>query len=210
MFIGHYGLGMGAKKLAPQTSLGTLLLATNWIDLIWPFFLLLGWESVKIVPGITKLTPFDFHYPYSHSLSAVVGWALLLGGIHFFFKKNIKAAIVIGLLVVSHWFLDFWVHRPDMPLFINGGPFLGLGFWNSWTITLLSEFTVYSIGLAMFLNTKRKPNRWFWALATILPIFYIVFMFSPPPPNQMAVALTGFTQWLIVGWGYLADRDISK
>jgi len=207
MFIGHYGLGLAAKKFSPRTSLGTFLLATNWIDLIWPFFLLMGVESVKIVPGITKLTPFDFHYPYSHSLSAVMGWALLLGGIHFLFKKNMKAAVVISFLVVSHWFLDFWVHRPDLPLFINGGPLYGLGFWNSWSITLLSEFTVYMVGLALFLNASKKPNRWFWALATLLPLFYLAFIFSPAPPNQTAVALSGLSQWLIVGWGYLADRN---
>lgn len=206
MFIGHYGLGLGAKKLAPKTSLGTFLLATNWIDLIWPFFLLLGLESVKIVPGITKLTPFDFHYPYTHSLIAVIGWALLFGAVHFFFKKNIRAAVVLGLLVTSHWFLDFWVHRPDLPLLIDGSYKMGLGFWNSWTITLLSEFTLYLGGLAFFLNTNKKPNRWFWALTILLPLFYLAFMFSPSPPNQTAVAVSGLFQWLIVGWGYLADR----
>jgi hypothetical protein len=209
MFIGHYGLGMAAKKLAPKTSLGTFFLATNWLDLIWPFFLLLGLESVKIVPGITKLTPFDFHYPYTHSLICVLGWAILLGGINFLIRKNIKTAFIIGLLVSSHWFLDFWVHRPDMPLLMNG-PMLGLGFWNSWTITLLSEFTVYMVGLAVYLNVRKKPSRWFWALALILPVIYLGFMFSPPPPNQLAVAISGLSQWLMVGWGYLADRDNPK
>jgi len=45
-------------------------------DLLWPVFLLLGWEQVSIVPGITRVTPLDFiSYPYSHSLVAQLAWA---------------------------------------------------------------------------------------------------------------------------------------
>jgi hypothetical protein len=87
------------------------------------------------------------------------------------------------------------------------GPMYGLGFWNSWTITLLSEFTLYMVGLSLFLNTRKKPSRGLWALIIVLPMFYLGFMFSPPPPNQLAVAISGLCQWLIVGWGYLADRN---
>lgn len=80
MFIGHYAAGLAAKAVAPRTSLGTLLLAAGFIDLLWPVFLLLGLERVRIAPGITAATPLDFeHYPLSHSLLAVTGWAVGLG-----------------------------------------------------------------------------------------------------------------------------------
>jgi len=36
MFIGHYAVGFGAKRFAPRVSLGTLLLAAQFIDLLWP------------------------------------------------------------------------------------------------------------------------------------------------------------------------------
>ena len=79
MFIGHFGVGLAAKPAAKQTSLGTLFLASQFIDLLWPTLLLLGLESVKIVPGATKLTPLEFvHYPISHSLVAVVVWQFSL------------------------------------------------------------------------------------------------------------------------------------
>jgi len=42
MFIGHYALGLAAKRLAPRTSLGTLFVAPTLADLLWPVFLLLG------------------------------------------------------------------------------------------------------------------------------------------------------------------------
>jgi len=57
MFIGHFGVGFGAKSLAPKVSLGTLFLAAQFIDLLWPSLLLLGLEQVRIAPGATTVTP---------------------------------------------------------------------------------------------------------------------------------------------------------
>jgi hypothetical protein len=82
MFIGHFGVALGAKRIAPQASLGTLILAAQFLDLLWPVFLLLGWEHVRIAPGITKVSPFDFtDYPLSHSLLMVAGWSVLLSAV---------------------------------------------------------------------------------------------------------------------------------
>jgi len=48
VFIGHFALGFAAKRVAPQTSLGTLFLAAQFVDLLWPTLLLLGVERVAI------------------------------------------------------------------------------------------------------------------------------------------------------------------
>jgi hypothetical protein len=78
MFIGHFGVAMAAKKVAPRPSLGTLVLAAQLADGVWPIFLLLGWETVTIAPSITPVTPLDFtSYPYTHSLLADAMWAAL-------------------------------------------------------------------------------------------------------------------------------------
>ena len=82
MFIGHFGVALAAKKLAPRTSLGALVLAVQFADLLWPILLLAGIEHVEIVPGITKVSPFDFtDYPISHSLLMLFVWSLVVGGI---------------------------------------------------------------------------------------------------------------------------------
>jgi hypothetical protein len=66
MFIGHFGVAFAAKRLVPRTSLATLILAAQFLDFLWPIFLVLGFEHVRIVPGITKVQPFDFYdYPFS-------------------------------------------------------------------------------------------------------------------------------------------------
>jgi hypothetical protein len=68
MFIGHFAVGLAAKKATPKVSLGTLFIAAQFLDLIWPIFLLLGIETVKIVPGTTAFLRLDLHdYPFSHA-----------------------------------------------------------------------------------------------------------------------------------------------
>src|SRR5690349_11231701 len=78
MFLGHFGLALTMKRVAPRPSLGTTIMAAQWADGIWPVFVLLGLERVHIAPGITAVTPLDFvSYPYSHSLLADLVWAAL-------------------------------------------------------------------------------------------------------------------------------------
>ena len=60
MFIGHYAVAFAAKRAAPVASLGTLFLACELVDGIWPAFLLLGIERVEISSGDTAFTPLAF------------------------------------------------------------------------------------------------------------------------------------------------------
>ncbi len=84
MFIGHFGVALAAKKIAPRTSLGTLILSAQFLDLLWPIFLLSGLEHVRIAPGITKMSPLEFtDYPYSHSLMMTLLWSVVVGGVYY-------------------------------------------------------------------------------------------------------------------------------
>jgi hypothetical protein len=79
MFIGHFAVGFAAKKFAPRTSMAFLLAARLFLDMLWPIFVLAGWEQVRIDPGDTRYTLLDFvHYPWSHSLLMSIVWATLL------------------------------------------------------------------------------------------------------------------------------------
>ena len=128
MFVGHFGVGFAGKTVAPRASLGTLFLAAQFVDLLWPTLLTLGIERVAIQPGITVVTPFDFvYYPISHSLLTVVGWALLFAVLYYAMRRYPRGAIVVGVLVVSHWLLDAVMHRPDLPLYPGGEARIGLG-----------------------------------------------------------------------------------
>src|SRR5688572_12978797 len=137
MFIGHFALGMAAKKVEPSVSLGTLFLAAQFLDLLWPTLLLMDVEHVLIEPGISTVTPLAFtDYPISHSLLAVLGWSLAFVAIYYLITNNKRASLLLGGLVLSHWILDAIVHIPDLPLYPGESPKIGLGLWNSFPLTL--------------------------------------------------------------------------
>src|SRR5688572_12493051 len=117
MLLGHYGVAFAAKSAAPRASLGTLNLAAQFLDELWPIFVLLGLEQVRVSPGLMAANPLDFvHYPITHSLVGAIGWSVLLGLIYHAMRRNRRGAVVVGLLVLSHWLLDLPMHRPDLPL----------------------------------------------------------------------------------------------
>jgi hypothetical protein len=107
VFVGHFAVALGAKKAAPRVPLGTLVIAAQFLDLLWPILLLAGIEHVRIVPGIMAATSLEFvDYPISHSLLAVLGWGLLIEGLYWAVRRLAFAAWVLGAAVVSHWVLD--------------------------------------------------------------------------------------------------------
>src|SRR5438046_4795426 len=114
MFIGHYAVGLASKKLAPRASLGALIAAPILLDLLWPIFLLLGWEQVSIVPSSNPFLRLQFDsYPISHGLVAVVGWATLFASLYFGFTRYATGSIVIWFTIFSHLLLVFIVRRLD-------------------------------------------------------------------------------------------------
>lgn len=212
MFIGHFAVGLGAKSIQPRISLGTLFIASQFIDLLWPLLLQLGVERVRIDPGNTATTPLDFvHYPVSHSLLTVVGWGLLLGFLYKVLRSDTRGGILVGLLVVSHWVLDLIVHRPDLPLYPGDAPMVGLGLWNSVPATLIVEGLFLIAGIYLYLRTTTHKNKkglyGFWGLVGFLILINISNLLGPPPPSESALAWVGHLQWLFVAWAYWVDHN---
>jgi hypothetical protein len=206
MFIGHFALGFAAKRAAPRVSLAGLGAAAQIADLLWPVFLAVGIEQVRIDPGNTAVTPLDFvSYPYSHSLLLLVVWGILFAALMVRLKPDAthsaaprpyvasafrRTFVLIVALVVSHWFLDWITHRPDMPLY-PGGPKFGLGLWNSVAATVAIETAMYVAGLWIYIRSTHARDgigRWgFWALAAFLPVVYVANILGPPPPTVSAL-----------------------
>lgn len=214
MFIGHFGLGLAAKKLDNRPSLGTFFFASQFIDLLWPIFLLVGLEKVLIDPGNTAFTPLNFiYYPFSHSFFGVLIWSILFGGIYFAIRKNLKSALVLGFLVMSHWILDLITHRPDLPLFPWDELKVGLGLWNSVILTLIVEGLIFVAGAYLYIRTTRAQNKrgsiGLWSLLIFLVLIYIFNVFGSPPPSEEPIAFVGLSLWLLVAWGYWIDRNRS-
>jgi membrane-bound metal-dependent hydrolase YbcI (DUF457 family) len=211
MFLGHYGLGLAAKRVAPRTSLGTLWIAAQFLDLIWPIFLFTGIERVSIDPGNTAVTPLDFvSYPFSHSLLAAAGWSLLLAGIYWLVRRDANGTAIIGLLVMSHWVLDAIAHRPDLPLYPGSDRMAGLGLWDSWRATLLVEAVIFVWGVAVYRHATRARDAVgmyaFRTLIFLMALLYVASLAGPPPPSSQDVAIIGLSQWLLILWAYWVDH----
>lgn len=211
MFLGHYAVALGAKRAAPKTSLGTLVMASQFIDLLWPILLLTGIEHVRLSPGNTVVTPLDFHdYPISHSFTGVVVWSLVVGGGYWAIRRSWKSALVVGLAVISHWLLDLIVHRPDLPLTFGGDTHVGFGVWNSLPLTLVSELGLIAAGTLVYLRSTQPRDRigsiGFAAMLVVLVGIYLANVFGPPPPDVGMIAVAGNASWLFVLWAAWVDR----
>jgi hypothetical protein len=211
MFLGHYAAALLAKRAVPAAPLGAFVAAALLPDLVWPIFLLLGWERVEIAPGATAFTPLAFvHYPWSHSLVAVVGWAFAAGAAARLRRRPLAVAGALAVLVVSHWVLDFITHRPDMPLYPGGAKY-GLSLWNSAAATIAVETVLYAAGIAIYLSATTARDaigRWaFAALAALLGIIYVANIFGGPPPSVTAITIAGLAgTCILTAWAWWADR----
>jgi hypothetical protein len=100
MFLGHFAVAFAAKPLVPRASLALLIVAAQLADVLWPIFVALGLEEVRIAPGDTAFTPLEFvSYPYSHSLMMVIVWGALLGVI----------TALLGSILIAAW--AWWIDR---------------------------------------------------------------------------------------------------
>jgi membrane-bound metal-dependent hydrolase YbcI (DUF457 family) len=211
MLLGHYGVAMGAKRAVPAMSLGTLVLAAQLADEFWGPLLLLGVERVRIVPGLMAANPLDFtHYPFTHSLAADLLWGALFGLGYWAIRRYRRGAWVVGAAVVSHWFLDVIVHRPDLPLWPGSAVRVGLGAWRSIPLTLLLDGGLFLVGLWIYARStvaRDRTGRWaLWGFAGLLGAIFLGAMFGPPPPDVHTVAISALGLWLFVPWAYWIDR----
>ena len=213
MFIGHFAVGLAAKRAAPQTSLGLLITAPVLADLLWPAFLLLGWEHVGINPDGPPFLRFDFlDYPYSHSLLMDCVWAALFAGGYYAVTRYGPGALMIAIGVVSHWVLDVLTHVPDVPLTPAATSLkVGLGLWHSVPGTLAVEIAMFAIGSAVYLRATRGRDavgRYaVGAMIVVLFLLYILSVSAPPPPNVRALGIGGLVFGaLFPVWAWWGDR----
>ena len=212
MFIGHYALALGAKRVAPGVSLGTLFFACQLADLLWPTFLVLGLESVEIDPGNTLMTPLNFvSYPYSHSLVMLLVWSMVIALLYRAIRGARPISIAtVGVLVFSHFVLDWITHRPDLPITIGGTTKVGLGLWNYPGTTLAVESVMFIGGALFYAMATRARDRigqaGFYALVATLVAIYFANLYGPPPPSTGAIAVAGHLLWLFVFWAAWVDR----
>lgn len=214
MLIGHYAAAFVGKRVTVRPSLGWLFAACQLPDLIWPILVLARVERVSIDPGNTAFTPLSFdHYPWTHSLAMCVVWGIALGAVYFRLRKDRRGAVLIGVLVVSHWFLDVLTHHPDLPIIPGNATRVGLGLWNDVPATMAIETLFYVGAVALYATMTTALDRvgsvGFWVLVAFLLGTYLANAFGPPPPNTMMVATSALLLWVLVPIAAWVDRHRS-
>ena len=163
---GHLGIALAAKPAAPKAPLWVLLVASEALDLLCFGFVAMGVEDfgvshTDLTDGLKVLVPGSI--PWSHGLFMSVVWSVLAAAIAHLIYHDRRTSVIIGLVVFSHWVLDFIVHPGELPLLFKGSPTVGLGLWTSGRGLIVSgilEFCLLAGGIAIYLVTrKRKPLR---------------------------------------------------
>ena len=214
MFVGHLAVALGAKRVEPKVPLGATVAAAFALDLVWPIMLLAGIEVVRINPGDTAFTNLAFDsYPWTHSLAMVVGWAVLGAMVGRGLFGSWRAAGMIGVLVLSHWVLDWVTHRPDLPLW-PGGPMSGLGLWNSIPGTIIVEAGLLAGGLWLYRSVSESGDRIGTIALSVLVgltgLMWVSQPWAPIPGSSAAVAWGALILWILPPWATVKSRVVCK
>lgn len=184
MFIGHFAPAFVAAAVSPERPrLATMFVAAQLVD--WGFFALaaFGIEHMRIDPKASVMVPFDLYdMPYTHSLLGTAIWAAAMLGIIALRERSLITGALAGVVVLSHWLLDWLVHVPDLT--IDGTPpKLGLGLWNFPWIAVPLELGLTAAAFAFYLRRTRGPAGPPLVLGGVLLAFQLVNWLAPHPDS---------------------------
>ncbi len=200
MFIGHYGPSFALRRKA-GIPLWVLFLAVQFVDVLWAVLVMAGVEGVRLIEGFTASSPLDLYYmPYTHSLTASISWALIVGWLGSFVWGR-RGGVVIGVCVLSHWILDLPVHVADLPLWGNEYK-VGFGLWNRPVIAFVLEAGVLLGSVAIYARSaRRKLAIWIFAFVMLGIQYSNIVLPFPESPTQFALmALSSYFGLAAAAW----------
>ena len=162
--LAHLGIGLATKRFAPQIPLWALLISSMVLDIL-SFFLILAiwithglfmsvvWSIIAML--VTALTTIRIKSNKGQDkIENLTIWR----------AEILHISVIIGLLVFSHWVLDFigWpmnVILPNatgVPLLFDDAVNIGLGVYSTWFGALLMDIGVFVVGLAVYFHYLKK------------------------------------------------------
>jgi membrane-bound metal-dependent hydrolase YbcI (DUF457 family) len=159
MIAGHFGFAAMVKSRERRTPLWALMLATVWLDIVFVPLFSTHIETIEFVPG--KHGGYGaaiIHANYTHSLLGALVLSAILGAA-FLWRWDRRSCVVVALVAFSHWVLDLFVHRADMPILPgNAGhlPLLGFGMWRSPLLVAAVECALVMAGAWLYWRAARS------------------------------------------------------
>lgn len=154
---GHFAIAFASKKYAMKLNVFLLLFASFFIDIAYFISDALGGEI-------------DGQLTFSHSFAAAIVFAVIFYGGTLIFTHNHKLGYVLGLVVFSHWILDFivWDNLAWLP---RSAQNIGLGLYtvvgvdaahaklNFATVFATSlELAMLIIGIVIYVRARKKQK----------------------------------------------------
>jgi hypothetical protein len=162
VIAGHFGLAAGVKAREQTVPLWALMLATQWLDVVFVPLFVAHVERIDVIGGgAPGYGNGIIHADYTHSLVGAVVLSLLFA-LPAAWRWGRRAAAVLGAVVFSHWVLDLLVHRHDMPLLPGapaGTPLFGLGLWRWPLVTAAAELALVLWGSVSYLRAALAAAR---------------------------------------------------
>ena len=186
MFVGHYAAAFAAKAIEPKAPMWALIGAAQLVDIGWAVFIMTGIERASIDPSLPGSPLVLEHMPWTHSLPMAFAWsvgAAIL--VRLLLRLPVWASIVVGLTVLSHWALDWLVHRPDLELWI-GGDKVGLALWNYPVPEQALGVGLLGVAAAMWVATRKTLNQKAWPAIAFLALLIGVQILPMLMPGQPA------------------------
>lgn len=213
MLVGHFGLGLAAKRIEPSLSLGTLIFAAMLADVLAFILVAAGIERFRIVDNVQRNRFFGENILYSHSLLMDILWAALLAGTYLLWRRHSRTAWILFAAVVSHWVLDAISHRPDMRFGPGIPGAVGLGLWNSIPATLIVEGGIWLLAIILYVRATHAIARSgiyaFWIGVALLTLAWLANISAPPSSqgSAIATALPSLVFFgLAIAWAYWMNR----
>ncbi len=175
MFIGHYGLGYVVKKKEQKLPLWLIFVAVQLLDLIAFILVLLGIEKASYNPSDNPFFRNYLELPLSHSLIGAIIISLIVFAI-FWVKDKKRWAWILGLCVLSHWFIDLIVHTKDLPI-LFGTYNVGFGLWNFPYFAFSLEILFVIFGWLLI----KKRNIFSYILLFLMLAGFTGMIFSEEP-----------------------------
>jgi len=148
----HIGIAFIMGAVVPNVPLWALLVATEFIDLICIIFCILGIEKMPTKENAPIA-------PYSHGLFMALIWTLIASLFTWIISSDIFTTTIIGVVVFSHWVLDFiaspmtyaYPNDTGKPIFFQNSRKIGLGLWSSKTAVIIGEYVVTLLGFIIYI-----------------------------------------------------------
>ncbi|HEV7731837.1 MAG TPA: hypothetical protein VGR62_06730 [Candidatus Binatia bacterium] len=201
MLAGHYAASFAGKRAEPRVPLWVLFLAAQLVDILWAVFVLVGVERASLDFSLPSNALVAEYMPYTHSLLGTAVIATIAALVVWRWLGSWRGALVVGLVVTSHWFLDLPMHRPDLTL-TGAGPKLG---WQLWNYPLLAHGFELGVLMLSWLLLPDRRRGWAVILLLVLVVVQLYAILAPPPPTvtQMVLsllvvylAIVGLAAWL--------------